>query len=82
MRPNHSRTGPSQYLVDGIVYGISKSVSQRLDCFPAVFLLCGPISRLIEIRLPLRQPSHDVVEGRRFAEKHLLHLGIIIPQRL
>jgi hypothetical protein len=43
MRPNHSRTGPPQDLVDGMVYGVSKSLSQRLGCFRAVFLLCGGI---------------------------------------
>ncbi|MFM7816458.1 MAG: hypothetical protein ACKPGI_05765, partial [Verrucomicrobiota bacterium] len=43
MRPNHSRTGPSQDLVDGTVYSVSKSLSQRLGCFGAVFLLCGGI---------------------------------------
>src|SRR5260370_20199757 len=35
---------------------------------------------VVELGLPLLEEHHHFVEVRRFAEKHLLHLCVIVPQ--
>ena len=47
--------------------------SRRGEC-------CSTRLFLVELGLPLFQCRDDFVEFRRFAEKHLLHLGVIFTQ--